>query len=177
MVDQAKEAQDLTDKVLNIRFALEKLTAQKTGLEQDIKVIEAKHATLLKDNENYVLANKEFEKKIADLNVQCLAKQVEIEQAKNVYKDEIDKKFQEIEDTKAKQDRKEKELIEKENQVMRAESVMIEQQKNNESSVLQAEHMEKQNAIKEVELKRLAENQTIFQEVLKGKEEQITVKE
>ena len=171
MVNQEQEAQELTEKVLNIRYIFEKLTKQKNDMEVEMKTLEAKTSELHKTNEEYLKANREFEKKLADLNTQILAKQVELEQAQGVFKDEIDKKFAEIDQRKIEQDRRDRELAERETQIMRDEAQNIEMQKNNEASVLVAEHQEKQNAIKEVELKRGNDNLNLFNEVLKKKED------
>ena len=177
MATQEQEAQELTDKVLNIRYALEKLNKQKQDTETALKTLTQEKDELEKTNKWYLEANKTFEEKLASLNNQILAKQNELEQAQWVYKEEIDKKFKIIETRTIELNNKEKDISNREDNIMRDEARQIEAQKNVESAVLQAEHMEKQNAVKEVELNRTKQNQDTYQEVLKQKEDQLGQKE
>lgn len=177
MATQEQEAQELTDKVLNIRYALEKFNAQKLETEETVKNLLREKDALEKTNKEYTEANKTFEAKLSELNTQIQDKKNELEQAQGVFKDEIDKKFKDIEDRTLALDKKERVVKGREDMIMRDEARIIESQKNVESAVLQAEHMEKQNAIKEVELKRISLNHDTFQETLKFKEDQLMQKE
>jgi hypothetical protein len=176
MADPVKESQDLTDKVLNIRFALEKLNKQKQELEETIKELQATELGLKKTNEEFLNANREFEKRLADLNIQIQAKKVELSEQVVKFQDEIDNKFKEIDETKAKQDKREKQQNDMDAELTNREVMVIEKQKNAESAVLLAEHMEKQNAVKEVELKNQANNLEQIKLVLDQEKQKIADK-
>lgn len=176
MADPVKESQDLTNKVLNIRFALEKLNNQKQDLEASIKELQATELGLKKTNEEFLNANREFEKRLADLNIQIQAKKVELSEQVAKFQDEIDNKFKEIDETKAKQDKREKQQNDMDAELTNREVMVIEKQKNAESAVLLAEHMEKQNAVKEVELKNQANNLEQIKLVLDQEKQKIADK-
>lgn len=171
-----QEAQELTDKVLNIRFTLEKITKQKNDIEDQIEEANKQLDSNKKQNEEYIKANDILEKKVIDLDVQIKAKTAELDEANATFKTEIDQKFAEIDKKKLEQDAIENDLFSRENKVMKDEAQVIQKQKDIEATALGLEHIQKQNAVKEVELKNMEAVQNGVQEVLKAKEDQINVK-
>ena len=174
MVTPEKEAQDLTDKVLNVRFALEKLNKTKSDLETELKVNQTENERLKKENQWFLDSKIQFEKMLAELNIQIQAKKIELEKQTGIFKAEIDGKFQEIADTKLAQDKRNNELDAKEADIANREVISIEKDKNAQASMLIAEHNEKQNAVAKVELDQRSLNIEQAHLILKQKEDQHT---
>ena len=169
----ADETQVLTDKVLNIKFSLEKLNQQKTTLEAEVKELTATSVGLQRSNKEFQEANKTFEDKLKMINEEITAKKSELAQTEAVYKDEIAKKFAEVEARERVVDTREKKVRDQEQQIQREKTQIIEEKKNNTNIMTQAEQKEKQNAIREVELNQKESNTNIFQTILNQKEEQV----
>lgn len=170
------ESQDLTNKVLNIKFALEKLNQQKLDLEKENQAANDHNAAVRKENAEFVEANKIFEHRLAVLNQEIKEKEEELAKANVVYKTEITAKFAEIEERTKKVEEREKAVLDKEKWIEKQSSIIHEDKKANEMIVLQAENQEKVNAVKTVELRQKADNQATFQMVLEQKEQDLSQK-
>lgn len=174
---EAKESQDLTEKVLNIRYALDKLQTQKQWLEEDVRKLEQSHKTLKTQNEEFQKANKDFEEKLKTLNEQIREKQKELATQEAVFKDEITSQFEKIEEEKKILIKRERDVEGKENKVMRDEADNAQKQRSFESTALALETKEKSLANKEIELKIKNDNFNTFELTLNQKQTNINDKE
>lgn len=174
---EAKEAQELTEKVLNVRFALEKLHTQKEWLESDVAKLQQTNDLLEKQNSDYKTQNDKFEKQLKEINEKIKEKQVELDSQEAVFKDEINKQFKEIESKTAELNKREKNLNGKASRIEKEKATVLDSGKAQEQTAIRLEAKEKELLLKEHDIKTKNDNLELFISTVNKKEDAVRERE
>lgn len=174
---EAKEAQELTEKVLNVRFALEKLHTQKEWLESDVAKLQQTNDLLEKQNSDYKTQNDKFEKQLKEINEKIKEKQVELDSQEAVFKDEINKQFKEIESKTAELNKREKDLNGKASRIEKEKATVLDSGKAQEQTAIRLEAKEKELLLKEHDIKTKNDNLELFISTVNKKEDAVRERE
>lgn len=174
---EAKEAQELTEKVLNVRFALEKLHTQKEWLESDVAKLQKTNDLLEKQNSDYKIQNDKFEKQLKEINEKIKEKQVALDSQEAVFKDEINKQFKEIESKTAKLNKREKDIDGKASRIEKEKATVLDIGKAQKQTAIRLEAKEKELLLKEHDIKTKNDNLELFISTVNKKEDTVREKE
>lgn len=177
MSTQEEEKQLLTDEILNLKFAKEKINKDLKDAEDVLADNKKQNEELVAQNKAYEEENKKKQKDLEEINDQLTEKRKQFEEADTLYKEEIDRRMNNAETAEKEANEKLAGVIDREITVAKREENASVKEAENLAVCDQLETKEKEINAKEVMLNERSNNLSNIEELLNHKKLQLDAKE